>query len=227
MPKASKPKITFNKPIAILVDGAFFLKRYGFCYKGAKNHSPERVAKNMYRMLLRHVESEQLYRILFYDCPPMERKVRNPISNEQYDLSLTKSAVWRVKFHYELIKLRKVALRLGILSRKGSWQISEGKLRRLLNSRIRLDELTKDDVYYSVKQKGVDIRIGLDIASLAYKRLVNRIILVSGDSDFVPASKLARREGIDVVLDPMWQVVNEKLFEHIDGMKSLCPKPVP
>ena len=54
-----------------------------------------------------------------------------------------------------------------------------------------------------MKQKGVDMRIGVDIASLAYKKQVNQIILIAGDSDFVPAAKLARREGIDFVLDPL------------------------
>jgi uncharacterized LabA/DUF88 family protein len=76
-----------------------------------------------------------------------------------------------------------------------------------------------------MRQKGVDIRIGLDIASLAYKRLVDQVVLVSADSDFVPAAKLARREGIDVILDPMWGNVNPKLFEHVDGVESHAPKP--
>ena len=65
------------------------------------------------------------------------------------------------------------------------------------------------------------------IASLAYKRLVERIVLVTGDADFVPAAKLVRREGIDVILDPMWQNVSEDLLEHVDGLKSVCPRPKP
>ena len=52
-----------------------------------------------------------------------------------------------------------------------------------------------------LKQKGVDMRIGLDIASLANKKLVDQIVLIAGDSDFVPAAKHARREGIDFILD--------------------------
>ena len=40
------------------------------------------------------------------------------------------------------------------------------------------------------------MKIGIDITWLSLKRLVKQIILISGDSDFVPASKLARREGI-------------------------------
>lgn len=64
------------------------------------------------------------------------------------------------------------------------------------------------------------MKIGVDIASLALKRFVDKIVLISGDSDFVPAAKLARREGIDFVLDPMGANIDKSLFEHIDGLKS-------
>ena len=47
------------------------------------------------------------------------------------------------------------------------------------------------------------MRVGLDIASIATKRLATQIVLVAGDSDFVPAAKFARREGVDFILDPM------------------------
>ena len=69
------------------------------------------------------------------------------------------------------------------------------------------------------------MRIGLDIASLTHKGRVTQIVLISGDSDFVPAAKLARRGGIDFVLDPMWATIRPDLYEHIDGLKSVCPKP--
>ena len=68
------------------------------------------------------------------------------------------------------------------------------------------------------------MKIGIDIASLAYKKQVDRIVLIAGDSDFVPASKLARREGIDFVLDPLWNHINPDLFEHIDGLITKAPK---
>lgn len=69
-------------------------------------------------------------------------------------------------------------------------------------------------------QKGVDMKIGLDIASFSYKKLVDQIVLISGDSDFVPAAKLARLEGIDFILDPMGHPINGALQEHIDGLRS-------
>ena len=64
------------------------------------------------------------------------------------------------------------------------------------------------------------MRIGVDISSLAFKRQVNQIILISGDSDFVPAAKQARREGIDFILDPMRSTIKDDLFEHIDGIRT-------
>ena len=69
------------------------------------------------------------------------------------------------------------------------------------------------------------MRIGLDIASLAQKKLVDQIILIAGDSDFVPAAKHARREGIDFILDPMWHTIKDSLNEHIDGLHSCVGKP--
>lgn len=50
-------------------------------------------------------------------------------------------------------------------------------------------------------------------------------MLVAGDSDFVPAAKLARREGMEFILDPLWQNVNDDLFEHIDALQSGLNRP--
>ena len=69
------------------------------------------------------------------------------------------------------------------------------------------------------------MRIGLDISSLTYKKQVDQIVLIAGDADFVPAAKMARREGIDFILDPMWKEISDELHEHIDGLKSTCPRP--
>ncbi len=71
-----------------------------------------------------------------------------------------------------------------------------------MSKEITIDKITEKDVYYSLRQKGIDMKIAVDITSLALKRFVDKIVLIAGDSDFVPAAKLARREeGIDFVLD--------------------------
>jgi len=220
---------------AVLVDGGFFLRRFrSVC----GNQSPQEVANGMHKMCRRHLQdragnnndgrrrSRKLFRIFYYDCPPLRKKAHNPLTGRSVDFSKTDTARWRLTFFDELKKLRKVALRLGDLNEKGGhWTVSQSRMKELLKKTINVDDLMEDDVRYDVKQKGVDMRIGLDIASMCYKRFVDQIILVAGDSDFVPAAKLARREGVDFILDPMWATIRPDLFEHIDGLRSVLPRP--
>jgi uncharacterized LabA/DUF88 family protein len=65
-------------------------------------------------------------------------------------------------------------------------------------------------------RKGVDLRIGLDIASLASKRIVDAIVLVAGGSDLVPPMKLVRKEGLKVLLVPLGFGVRRSLKVHAD-----------
>lgn len=214
---------------AILIDGAYFLKRYRDIYPNWRDHTPQQVAKTLFTWALKHLEDKEnkrdLYRIFFYDCPPLLKKAHHPVTHAAIDFSKSKEALFRTALHSELKKLRKLALRLGHLSEQAEWAIKPHKTKALLAGELTIAQLTAEDVSYSVRQKGVDMRIGLDIASLAYKKLADQIVLLAGDADFVPAAKLARREGVDFILDPMWQSIPSGLFEHIDGLHSTCPKP--
>jgi len=214
-------------PTAILVDGAFFLKRYRKCFaEGKTNYTPKEVADKMHEYLLKHLNDfDDLYRIFYYDSLPLDKRAHNPINKKSIDFSKTDIYKFRMNLFDELKKHRKVALRLGYVKSMGDWQIHTPQLKKLFNGSLKFEDLTEEDVYLNIKQKGVDIRIGLDIATLSYKKLVKRIILVSGDSDFVSAAKLARREGIDVILDPLWQHIDDSLFEHIDGLRSQIKNP--
>lgn len=215
-------------PTAVLVDGGFFIKRYRALYPGGPTTPAKSVAKDLFTLALKHIDQkngEKLYRIFFYDCPPCLKKTQHPLSKKAVDFSKTPRAAFQLQLFEELKRLRKLALRLGDIRDHGGWQIKREKLKDLLSQKIKVSNLVDADVYFDIVQKGVDMRIGLDIASLAYKRLVDRIVLISGDSDFVPAAKLARREGIDFVLDPMWNHINPDLHEHIDGLQSYSPKP--
>jgi len=119
-----------------------------------------------------------------------------------------------------LKRKRKVALRLGEIKDNKTWGIYPNKVRELLSGKIQIADLKESDVFVELRQKGIDMKIGVDIASMALKKFVDRIVLISGDSDFVPAAKLARREGIDFILDPMGANIEPSLFEHIDGLES-------
>lgn len=104
-------------------------------------------------------------------------------------------------------------------------ELTAEQARDLIRMRDIWQSLPSGSVALGLKQKGVDMRIGIDIASMTLKRQVDTIILVSGDSDFVPTAKLARREGVEFLLDPLWQKINDDLHEHIDGLYSGLPRP--
>lgn len=211
--------------VAVLIDGGFFIKRFRRIYSKSMQ-TPKDTADILYYLAHQHVAKEDyLYRIIYYDCEPFNKRIHNPISNKVVDFSNTPEANFRKEFFNELKKKRKVALRLGYLHESKKWVIRPRYTKDLLKGKVKIDELNEEDIVYPLTQKGIDIKIGVDITSMAIKGNVDRIILISGDSDFVPAAKMARREGIDFILDPMWNPIHDSLFEHIDGLKSTCPNP--
>ncbi|MFD0704589.1 NYN domain-containing protein [Alloscardovia venturai] len=112
-------------------------------------------------------------------------------------------------------------MRLGEISENSiHYSLKDRSLRKVLNGEKLVTKLDESDFMLNMQQKGVDMRIGLDIASLAFKRQVDAIVLIAGDSDFVPAAKLARREGIDFVLDPLGAHIKDNLSLHIDGLRT-------
>ena len=216
---------------AILVDGGFYRRRAQI--KIGEKTAEERASEldNYCRRHLieghgkqdiRHIH--ELYRIFYYDCPPMNKKLRHPFTKKEIDFSKSDLNVWMCTFLDELKKRRKFALRLGKLAdTQACYNLRPNVTKKLCNGTLKWEDLQESDFAIQVDQKGVDMKIGLDIASLAYKKQVDQIVLISGDSDFVSAAKLARREGIDFVLDPLGAPIKPDLFEHIDGLRT-CDK---
>lgn len=209
---------------AILVDGGFYRKR---AKKLWGDLTAEARAKELVSYCQAHLRSSskdeeiRLYRVFYYDCEPIGRRsVYHPLRQKNVDLDKSDTFTWSTAFLEELKKKRKFALRLGRLSDQMNYNLKPDVTKALLSGKRDLDSLTDTDFEFNIQQKGVDMKIGVDIASLAYKKQVDQIILIAGDSDFVPAAKLARREGIDFVLDPMGVRIKDDLFEHIDGLKS-------
>jgi len=220
--KHSPAKITLPPVrIAVLVDGGFFIKRYNAVFNEKRAMTGRQVAHELYKIAHKHVGRQNiLYRIFYYDCVPFEKKMTNPISGKLIDFKKTEEYKFRMDLFKELKQRRKVALRLGTLKDHRKWEIFPRALAELLKGKKNIKDLVPEDVHVSLQQKGIDMKIGVDIASLALKHFVDRIVLISGDSDFVPAAKLARREGIDFVLDPMGAHIDDGLFEHIDGLEN-------
>lgn len=207
---------------AILVDGGFWRRKI-VQYVG--NEPPAAAADRLFRYCMQHIshskEDCSLYRVLYYDCPPSEKKVYHPLLQRTVDLKKDSIYRWNTDFFTCLKKKRKFALRMGKLAEDQLvYNLKSPATKDLLSGKRTMEELTEADFTLSIKQKGVDMRIGIDIVSMALKKQVEKIILISGDSDFTPAAKFARREGIDFVLDPMGATIKTELSEHIDGLTS-------
>lgn len=225
-------------PTAVVIDGAYFLRRFGFTFPYLDSREADQVAWSVlylagWHLRIRHMsepvasgdlekgflpsESPGLYRIFFYDCPPLTKRLHYPISRQALDLAKTDVAVTRNAIHRRLLDTRKVALRLGRLNDDVTWVPKAEAFRSWQTSGFNPRD---EDFEIKATQKGVDMRLGLDVAAMAFKRQVDQIILVAGDADFVPAAKLARREGIDVVLDPMGGKAARDLLDHVDGVRQ-------
>ena len=215
---------------AILVDGGFFRKRAKFLWD---EHTPKETADALMIYCMRHLKehdrTHNLYRLFYYDCLPVDKQMYHPLTGKTVNMKVSKESIWMQSFLEELKQKRKVALRLGTLDVGNAvYTLQYDAVKKICSGSLTKDTLKPEHFEPTIKQKGVDMKLGIDIASLAYQKQVDQIVLIAGDSDFVPAAKLARREGIDVILDPMEMKIghDRDLFEHIDGLRS-CGNPYP
>jgi uncharacterized LabA/DUF88 family protein len=210
------------KKTALLIDGGWFSKGLGKILK-LPNGWPHaaQVVKNAQAVLQ---TDEELFRIFYYDCEPFDREVTNPVDGSIKDYKLMPAYAARKRFFFDLGQTGFVALRRGELKARG-WEFSSAYRQALIAGGAPVAP-TATDLYPNFEQKGVDMRIGIDVATLSLKKIVERIILFSGDTDMIPALKLARREGLQVFvvkLDP-WPL-KHNLIEDSDGVRVLTPKP--
>lgn len=204
---------------AVAIDGAFFVRRFQHAFPGLARDAKS-IAAAVEGIAAYHVatslgwagqararaavqsgmEFEELYRIFFYDCPPLAKRVHFPVSGKSLNLERTDEALLRRELHEQLHRTRKVALRLGRLNELlSAWRAKPESVKQWLAKPTEFAP-SDDDFEMDIVQKGVDMRLGLDVASMAFKKQIDRLILIAADADFVPAVKLARREGVDVVL---------------------------
>jgi uncharacterized LabA/DUF88 family protein len=197
---------------AILIDGAFAIRRLksvnrrfptvadieGECER-LKNHEQLRALS--------------LLRIYFYDAAPSAKVLKNPIDGSILNLGQTPVHAQCMSLHQALELRPHFALRMGEAAVHG-WTFGNTALRSLQANPP--PPPVAADLVPNIEQKGVDLRIGLDIARLALRALVDIIVVVTGDSDLVPAFKFARREGVRIYLDHMGHGVMRDLKVHAD-----------
>lgn len=213
---------------AIMVDGPFFIRRIRQIFPASVHYDAKLMADLVWRLSAAHLfernqPKRHLFRIFFYDTPVFQHKVVLPISKQSIDLSKSREGVFRAAFQKQLQKKRKLAVKLGEPRDIENWKLTEDALADLLGKRITVDDLADEDFTPDIAPRGLELRMGVDLATLAYKKHVQQVVLLTGDGAFSSAAELLRHEGIDVVLDPMWQNIPEELFTYIDGLRSTCP----
>lgn len=224
--------------VAILIDGGYFLKRLPIVRPDVDSHDAAAVAQTIRQLISSHLQQlnqiysvpnyfQLLYRAFYYDARPYNRKAHTPVSRRPVDYARSDQAVFRQNLFDALRGSPNLAVRLGDVLKDSnrSWTLKPKPQSDLLKGRRVVEDLADEDFVPALRQKGVDMRIGLDIASITLKSQAETIVLVAGDADFVPAAKFSRREGIRFVLDPLWQDISPDLKEHIDALRSGFPRP--
>ncbi len=227
------------RQVAFIIDGGFYVKRMKTLNKAKEPLKVEDLVDKLVAQCLGHIQNiepnsrkntkknyqtdpERLYRMFYYDCPPLQKKAHHPLTKKAIDFSKTETYSFQTQLHDELKGTRNMALRLGSLDeRNARWKIKSPDLeKKVYSENVQISELKEEDMVYHAIQKGVDMKMGLDLATLAYKKLVQKIVIISGDSDLVPVLKVARREGIEIIIDAMFAEIKPDLHEHIDGLRT-------
>lgn len=200
-----------NPKLAILLDGGFVTKALSVRNKRFPNAAEINAECSR---ILTHADLAplDLLRIYFYDSPPATGILTNPIDGAQLDLGASAVHSRNTALFDALEVLPNFALRRGEAVARG-WKIGEKALKRLLKTPA---SPQAQDLVPNVQQKGVDLRIGLDIARISLKQSAQVIVVVTGDSDLVPAFKFARREGARVYLDHLGMPIRKELRAHAD-----------
>lgn len=189
--------------VALLFDGGYLRAS---ARDVASEYNNELIEKFSSRCV---AKDEYLLRIFYYDAPQYRGSAVGPVSGQP--IAFKANDAWLD----DLARRERFAVRRGTLGFRG-WRPKAAP--------IAGQSLTDGDFSPIFEQKGVDMRIGLDIATFAYTRTVDRIVLVSGDQDMVPALKLARRCGLEVVvvqLPEPARTLHDSLLAHSDLVRKV------
>ena len=199
---------------AILLDGGFVTKKhFAANRRAATADDVVRVCDRLRR--LPEVADYELLRIYYYDAYPSSQTVEQPITGVRHALAETPRFRQSQSLFDELELKSGFALRMGDTAlAPDPWRLKPRVIRQL-KSQPR--PLVDKDFELAISQKGVDMRVGMDMARLALREMVRTIVVVTSDSDFVPAFKFVRREGVKVVLVTLGHKgVRRELRVHAD-----------
>ncbi|MGH7738292.1 MAG: NYN domain-containing protein [Candidatus Tyrphobacter sp.] len=142
------------------------------------------------KLAIKMAGDDELFRAYYYNCLPYQGTNPNADERERYSRAR--------RFMDALDRLPRFEVRLGKLAARG------------------IDPVTRAPLF---QQKRVDIMLGVDLVLLAAKGRIHRAALFTGDSDFIPAVKAAKNEGVHVHLfhgnkaevhDEIWTAADDR-----------------
>jgi uncharacterized LabA/DUF88 family protein len=116
------------------------------------------------------IGGRELLRTYYYNCLPYQS---NPPSKEESERFAKKE-----RFFSYLRRLPRFYVRLGKLAFRGL-------------------DAARNKVF---EQKGIDTLLSIDMVNLAATKQVSNIVLLAGDSDYVPAIEVVKTHGVGVIL---------------------------
>jgi uncharacterized LabA/DUF88 family protein len=209
------------KKTAILIDGEFF--SIALRHDLGLVSRPSALQVYQHALQLADASTEEILRVFYYDSHPSNGRAWHPVSGESIDLAKTAPALARERFLSELGQMDLIALRCGQTRPRG-WHLSDTYLTQLAKGPLRRP--TAGDYELRFEQKGVDMRIGIDVATLALNQYVDRIVVVTNDTDLIPALKVARRHGVQVVIaqigsfNPHHDLVEDADFKRVYALAA-------
>lgn len=187
---------------SLLIDGGYLRA----CANAANQHYDNAFIANFSPHCF--TPDEYQLRYYYYDAPQYRGRARLPVSNNL--TNFTSNDQWL----NDLAELERFAVRRGTVGFRG-WQPRNIPIQPAA-------PLTDADFKPIFEQKGVDMRIGLDIASFSQGRTTDRILLVSGDTDMIPAMKVARKAGLEVGLIQIpARALHQQLKAHADFVRHV------
>ena len=212
-----------KKKVAIFIDWDNFRQELDAVTKITKtdvntfNYNYTPALMGAIKNFLSYSEDEELYRIFIYTAPPLSQAhIEKELSKRKTD----KKLIDKVKIYYAQNKERidttytkakkfidNIALEDYVALRKGILKV---------NKVCENGEVT-------INQKQVDMLIGLDIAQLSYENRVDKIIVLSKDTDMKPAIKVARVNGLHTIIGCFEEYpagIPRELKEHADTIRK-------
>ncbi len=202
---------------SIFIDGGFLKSKYRQYNNAFPNAEEVASICNEKIMGSPQLKDDFLFRVHYYDCHPYAGHITDPATGETIDYSQTPSARAQDNFLLRLSEQEKFFMQVGELVFNG-WRLPPDKIEEILSAGA---NLSSQDLIPDFRQKQVDINIGLDIAWLATTHMVDKLVLIAGDSDLTPAMAFARRHGLLVYLATLGQTVKQEMIRNSDGLINI------